>query len=121
VVRAEDHELLGRPIVGRRAEALAAERRVLAVVEVRAAREALGQRLHRAELLVVALAIAREQDAERVVEVVGPDRVVPEPPERGGAHDPRVVEARLRDEDRTGPRRPDALAEDAQQRRALAS
>ena len=75
VVLGEDDELLGRAVVGAGAEAPPAEGRVAAVVDVRAV-EGLGQLRHLAELLVPARALAGEQRAQGVVEVVGPDGVV---------------------------------------------
>ena len=74
VVGGEDDEALGRHVVGGRPEAALAERRVGPVVHVRAL-EGLGQQRDRVELLVPALGLAGEQDAQRVVEVVGPGGV----------------------------------------------
>ena len=74
VVGGEDDEALGRDVVGAGAEAPVAERRVRAVVHVRAV-ERLREVGDGAELGVVALAVAGQQDAQRVVEVVGPGGV----------------------------------------------
>ena len=99
VVLVEDDELLGRAVVRGRAEALLAKRRVLAVMHKRA-RERLCEVGDVAELLVVAVAVAGQQDAQRVVEVVGPLRVVAEAALLARADDPRVVEAGLGDHER---------------------
>ena len=61
---------------------------------------ALARSATRAELLVVALAVAGEQHAQRVVEVVGPGGVAAPAAERRRAHDLRVVEAGLGDHER---------------------
>ena len=74
VVLVEDDELLGPAVRRRRAEALAAERRVAAVVDERAVGTPSRGRATRAELRVVALALVGQQRAHRVVEVVGPLR-----------------------------------------------
>ena len=71
MVLVEHDELRHRPVVGRRAEALAAERRVLAVMDVRPV-ERLRQLGDLAELLVPARAVARQQDPQGMVEVIGP-------------------------------------------------
>ena len=73
VVLGEDDEPLGRRVVAG-APKRVAERRRSAVVDERA-RERLGELRHVAEVGVVALALAGEQRAQRVVEVVGPVRV----------------------------------------------
>ena len=99
VVLGEDDELLGRAIVGAGAEAPPAEGRVGAVVHVRAV-EGLGQLRHLAELLVPARALAGEQRAQGVVEVVGPDGVVAVAALARRADDLGVVEAALGDDQR---------------------
>ncbi len=95
VVLVEDDELLRRAVGGGSAEAALAKRRVPAVVDERA-RERLGEVGDRAELLVVAAAVAGQQHAQRVVEVVGPLGVVAEAAQLARADDLRVVEARTR-------------------------
>ena len=74
VVLVEHDELLGRAVRSGRSEALAAERRVAAVVHERAV-ERLGELRDPAELRVVALALVADERAHGVVEVVGPLRV----------------------------------------------
>ena len=99
VVGGEDHEALRRDLLGGGAEAAAPERRVGPVVHVRAV-ERLGEVGDGAELRVVALAVAGQQHAQGVVEVVGPGGVAA--PQR---HHLRVVEARLGDHQARHPAR----------------
>jgi hypothetical protein len=96
VVLVEDDEALGRDVVGARAEAAAARARIVAVVDVRAA-EGLGQLGDLAEVGVVAGAVAGEQHAQGVVEVVGPDGVAAPAAALVGAHDLGVVHPALGD------------------------
>ena len=110
VVGGEDHEALGRDVVGGRAEAALAELGVGAVVDVRAP-EGLGQQLHRVELLVPALGLAGQQDPQRVVEVVGPGGVAAVAAELRHAHHLRVVEAGLGDHERARLDRVDAAGD----------
>jgi hypothetical protein len=110
VVLVEHHEPLGRDVVGAGAEAAGAERRIAAVVEVRAA-VGLGELADLAELLVVAVAVTGEQHAQRVVEVVGPDRVAAPAAALVRAHHLGVVHAALRDHQRARFERVHARAE----------
>ena len=100
----------GRPVARRRAEAALAKRRVLAVVHERAV-EGLREVGDGAELLVVAAAVAGQQHAQGVVEVVGPLGVVAEAAQLARADDPRVVEARLGDDERAAARGVHAVGE----------
>ncbi len=99
VVLREDDELLGRDVVGRRAEAPPAKARVLPVVHVRAM-ERLGQLRHMAELGVVAVVLVGHQRAQRMVEVVGPGGVAGVAAALTGAHHAWVVEPALGDHER---------------------
>jgi hypothetical protein len=92
VVLVEDDEAVRRHVVGAGAEAAAAERRVPAVVDVRAA-IGLGEVADLAELRVVAAPVAGEEHAQGVVEVVGPDGVAAPAAALVGAHDLGVVHA----------------------------
>jgi hypothetical protein len=83
VVGREHDEGLGRDVVRRGAEAPAAETRPGPVLHVRAA-VGLGQQRERVELGVPALGLAREQDAQGVVEVVRPGGVAAQPQRSGG-------------------------------------
>ena len=62
--------------------------------------EGLGERAEVAELLVPAVGLARERDAQRVVEVVGPGRVAAPAAVGGLPHHLGVVHARFGDHDR---------------------
>ena len=73
--------------------------------------EALRELLHAAELLVVAGAVAREQDPQGVVEVVGPLAVVAEAAPARGPGDLRIVQAALGDHERPVAARVQALGE----------
>ena len=77
VVLAEDDEVLGRAVVGGRAEARLRKVEYSPSCDERAV-ERLGELGDRPELRVVAVAVAGEQRAQRVVEVVGPGGVVAE-------------------------------------------
>ena len=79
-------------------------------MHVRAA-ERLGEPLHVPELRVVAVAVAGDQRAQRVVEVVGPGGVVAEAAGRLRAHDLRVVQPALGDDERARPRGVHAVGE----------
>jgi hypothetical protein len=99
VVLGEDDEAVRRHVVGTRAEAPAAEGAVAAVVDVRAAVR-LGEVADLAELLVVAAAIAGQQHAQGVVEVVGPDGVAAPAAALVRAHHLGIVHAALGDHQR---------------------
>ena len=107
VIGGEDDEALGRDVGRRRAEAVPAEGGERAVVDVRAV-EGLGERAEVAELLVPAVGLAGEGDAEGVVEVVGPGGVAPPAAAVRVAHHLRVVHPRLGDHERAGVGRVDA-------------
>ena len=116
VVLVEDDELRGIAIVGWRAEAPLAKRRVLPVVDERAP-ERLREIGDGSELLVVAVLVAGQQHAQGVMEVVGPLRVVAEAALLARADDLRVVEPRLGDHERATARRVHALGELGHDRR----
>ena len=99
VVLVEDDEALGRDVVGARAEAAPAGARVAAVVDVGAA-ERLGELRDLAELRVVAVAVAGQQHAQGVVEVVGPHAVAAPAAALARAHDLGVVHPALGDHER---------------------
>ena len=95
VVLVEDHEPLGRHVVGRRAEPAAAEARPGAVVDERPV-QALGQVGDPPELGVVAVALVGDERADAVVEVVGPGGVAAEPAAPPAAASPSGRSARTR-------------------------